>query len=90
MPPRKRPLHNMVPVLITKGSQHIVHGWPFGESLASPRLHTKGGKLVEHQKAWPKPSIDVLNKAGYTVKTGGSAPVSGVALEIGKWLADMP
>lgn len=111
--PRKRPLHNMVPMLITKGSQpvvaiggrggrripnamlefltqHIVRGRPFGESLASPRLHTEGGKLVEHQKAWPKPSIDALNKAGYSVKTGGSATLSGVALENGKWLAGMP
>ncbi|MFO1438404.1 MAG: gamma-glutamyltransferase [Verrucomicrobiaceae bacterium] len=111
--PRKRPLHNMVPMLITKGSQpvvaiggrggrripnamlefltqHVVRGRPFGESLASPRLHTEGGKLVEHQKAWPKPSIDALNKAGYTVKTGGSATLSGVALENGKWLAGMP
>lgn len=111
--PRKRPLHNMVPMLITKGSQpvvaiggrggrripnamlefltqHVVRGRPFGESLASPRLHTEGGKAVEHQKAWPKPSIDALNKAGYTVKTGGSATLSGVALENGKWLAGMP
>lgn len=111
--PRKRPLHNMVPMLITKGSQpvvaiggrggrripnamlefltqHVVRGRPFGESLASPRLHTEGGKLVEHQKAWPKPSIDALNKAGYAVKTGGSATLSGVALENGKWLAGMP
>lgn len=110
--PRKRPLHNMVPMLITKGSQpvvaiggrggrripnamlefltqHVVRGRPFGESLASPRLHTEGGKLVEHQKAWPKPSIDALNKAGYAVKTGGSATLSGVALENGKWLAGM-
>lgn len=110
--PRKRPLHNMVPMLITKGSQpvvaiggrggrripnamlefltqHVVRGRPFGESLASPRLHTEGGKLVEHQKAWPKPSIDALNKAGYSVKTGGSATLSGVALENGKWLAGM-
>jgi gamma-glutamyltranspeptidase/glutathione hydrolase len=111
--PCKRPLHNMVPMLITKGSQpvvaiggrggrripnamlefltqHVVRGRPFGESLASPRLHTEGGKLVEHQKAWPKPSIDALNKAGYSVKTGGSATLSGVALENGKWLAGMP
>lgn len=111
--PRKRPLHNMVPMLITKGSQpvvaiggrggrripnamlefltqHVMRGRPFGESLASPRLHTEGGKLVEHQKAWPKPSIDALNKAGYAVKTGGSATLSGVALENGKWLAGMP
>jgi gamma-glutamyltranspeptidase/glutathione hydrolase len=111
--PRKRPLHNMVPMLITKGSQpvvaiggrggrripnamlefltqHVVRGRPFGESLASPRLHTEGGKAVEHQKAWPKPSIDALNKAGYTVKIGGSATLSGVALENGKWLAGMP
>ena len=110
--PRKRPLHNMVPMLITKGSQpvvaiggrggrripnamlefltqHVVRGRPFGEALASPRLHTEGGKLVEHQKAWPKPSIDALNKAGYTVKTGGSATLSGVALENGTWHADM-
>jgi gamma-glutamyltranspeptidase/glutathione hydrolase len=111
--PRKRPLHNMVPVLITKGAQpvvaiggrggrripnamlefltqHIVHGRPFGESLASPRLHTEGAKLVEHQPKWPKPSLDALNSAGYTVKQGGSATLSGVALENGQWLAGMP
>lgn len=111
--PRKRPLHNMTPVLITKGTQpvvaiggrggrripnamfefltqHIVRHRPFGESLASPRLHTEGGKLVEHQKDWPKASIDALTAAGYTIKAGGSATLSGVATENGKWLAGMP
>lgn len=111
--PRKRPLHNMTPVLITKGTQpvvaiggrggrripnamfefltqHIVRYRPFGESLASPRLHTEGGKLVEHQKDWPKASIDALTAAGYTIKAGGSATLSGVAIENGKWLAGMP
>jgi gamma-glutamyltranspeptidase/glutathione hydrolase len=111
--PRKRPLHNMVPVIITKGSQpvvaiggrggrkipnamlefltqHVIRRRPFGESLASPRLHTEGGKLVEHQSKWPKPSIDALKKAGYIVKEGGSATLSGVALEDGQWLAGMP
>jgi len=110
---RKRPLHNMVPVIITKGAQPIVaiggrggrkipnamlefltqrviRRRPFAESLASPRLHTEGGKEVEHQAKWPKPSIDALNKAGYLVKEGGSATLSGVALENGKWLAGMP
>lgn len=111
--PRKRPLHNMVPVLITKGTQpvvaiggrggrripnailefltqYVVSGRPFGESLAAPRLHTEGSKLVEHQPEWPTQSIDTLNNAGYTVKPGGSASLSGVALENGKWLAGMP
>jgi gamma-glutamyltranspeptidase/glutathione hydrolase len=111
--PRKRPLHNMVPVLITKGTQPVVaiggrggrkipnamlefltqyavHGRPFNESLAAPRLHTEGSKLVEHQPNWPKQSITVLKDAGYTVKQGGSAALSGVALENGKWRAGMP
>lgn len=111
--PGKRPLHNMVPVIITKGgkpivaiggrggrkipnamleflTQHVIRQRPFAESLASPRLHTEGGKVIEHQKAWPKPSIDALTKAGYTMKVGGSATLSGVALENGRWLAGMP
>lgn len=111
--PRKRPLHNMVPVIVTKGgqpivaiggrggrripnamleflTQHVVLGRPFAESLAAPRLHTEGGKLVEHQKDWPQASRDALTSAGYTVKPGGSAALSGVALENGKWLAGMP
>jgi len=111
--PRKRPLHNMVPVLITKGTQpvvaiggrggrkipnamfefltqHVVHGRPFGESLASPRLHTEGSKLVQYQQAWSKVSINILTSAGYTVKPGGSATLSGVALENGKLVAGMP
>ncbi|MBL9117025.1 MAG: gamma-glutamyltransferase [Verrucomicrobiaceae bacterium] len=110
--PRKRPLHNMVPLLITKGTQpvvaiggrggrripnamlefltqRVVRGRPFSESLASPRLHTEGSKHVEHQKSWPKPSIEALQKAGYTLKTGGSATLSGVAIENGKWVAGM-
>lgn len=110
--PRKRPLHNMVPVLITKGTQpvvaiggrggrripnamlefltqHVIRRRPFGESLASPRLHTEGGKAVEHQKEWPKASLDALSKAGYAVKPGGSATLSGVAMEKGQWLAGM-
>lgn len=111
--PRKRPLHNMTPLLTTKGTQpvvaiggrggrripnaifefltqHIVRHRPFGESLASPRLHTEGGKLVEHQKDWPKASIDALTAAGYTIKVGGSATLSGIATKNGKWLAGMP
>jgi gamma-glutamyltranspeptidase/glutathione hydrolase len=111
--PRKRPLHNMVPVIITKGgqpvvaiggrggrripnammeflTQHVVRGRPFAESLASPRLHTEGTRLVEHQKGWPQASIKALTNAGYTVKTGGSATLSGVAQENGRWLAGMP
>ena len=111
--PRKRPLHNMVPVLITKGmqpvvaiggrggrkipnamleflTQHVIRRRPFGESLKSPRLHTEGGKLVEHQKDWPKASLNALQQVGYTLKPGGSATLSGVALENCKWLAGMP
>lgn len=111
--PRKRPLHNMVPVLITKGTQpvvaiggrggrripnammefltqHVVMKKSFGVSMSSPRLHTEGGKLVEHQDGWHQGSIDALNHAGYTVKTGSSATLSGVALENGQWLAGMP
>ena len=111
--PRKRPLHNMVPVIITKGSQpvvaiggrggrripnamfefltqHVIHQRPFKVSLGAPRLHTEGSKVVEHQPAWARASVDALNKAGYTVKPGGSATLSGVALEDGKWLAGMP
>jgi gamma-glutamyltranspeptidase/glutathione hydrolase len=110
--PRKRPLHNMVPVLITKGTQpvvaiggrggrripnamlefltqYVVHGKPFAESLSAPRLHTEGSKLVEHQPAWPKPSIAALKETGYTVKAGGSATLSGVARESTGWLAGM-
>lgn len=111
--PCKRPLHNMVPVLITNGmqpvvaiggrggrripnamleflTQHIVRRRPFSEALASPRLHTEGSTLVEHQPAWPQASINALKSAGYIVKEGGSATLSGVALEDGKWLAGMP
>jgi gamma-glutamyltranspeptidase/glutathione hydrolase len=110
--PRKRPLHNMVPVLITKGTQplvaiggrggrkipnaifefltqHVVKGKPFDESLAEPRLHTEGSKLVEHQPMWAKESVSILKDVGYTIKPGGSALLSGVALENGKWLAGM-
>jgi gamma-glutamyltranspeptidase/glutathione hydrolase len=110
--PRKRPLHNMVPVLITQGTQpvvaiggrggrripntmlefltqYVVHGKSFAESLAAPRLHTEGSKVVEHQAGWPKPSIDTLKDAGYTVKAGASATLSGVAREGDGWLAGM-
>lgn len=109
---RKRPLHDMAPVLITKGTQpvvaiggrggrkipnamlefltqHIIRHRSFRESLKSPRLHTEGGELVEHQKDWPKASVDALNDAGYTIKPGRSATLSGVALENGPWLAGM-
>ncbi len=111
--PRKRPLHNMVPIILTKGSQpvvaiggrggrripnamlefltqHVIHGRSFKESLASPRLHTEGSRLVEHQPAWARASLDALNMAGYSVKPGGSATLSGVALEDGRWIAGMP
>jgi gamma-glutamyltranspeptidase / glutathione hydrolase len=110
--PRKRPLHNMVPMIITKGTQPIVaiggrggrkipnamiefltqfvvHKSSFGKSIAAPRLHTEGSRQVEYQKEWPKASINALTHAGYTLKIGGSATLSGVAFEDGQWLADM-
>jgi gamma-glutamyltranspeptidase / glutathione hydrolase len=110
--PRKRPLHNMVPVIITKGSrpvvaiggrggrkipnamvefltQYVLRGKPFSESLVSPRLHTEGSQNVEHQQDWSKASIHALKNAGYTVKPGSSATLSGVALENGQQLAGM-
>ncbi|MBE2284790.1 MAG: hypothetical protein IAE77_15125 [Prosthecobacter sp.] len=76
----------MLPVLAIL-AQHIIRQRPFGEALKSPRLHTEGGKLIEHQKDWPNAS---LNQAGYTVKAGASATLSGVALENGQWLPGMP
>ena len=54
-------------------------------------LGVLGGVLVFGDRVWETVlDIDALNKAGYTVKTGGSATLSGVALENGKWLAGMP
>lgn len=110
--PNKKPLHNMMPVIVTEAgrpvvaiggrggrripnamleflTQFVLRSRPFSESLASPRLHTEGSKIIEFQKAWPKPSIDVLKTAGYTVKPGGSATLSGVGLEKGQWTAGM-
>ena len=110
--PGKRPLHNMVPVVITEGgrpivaiggrggrripnamleflTQFVVRGRPFGASLAAPRLHTEGTRVIEHQKTWPTGTIEALSKTGYTMKPGGSATLSGVALENGQWVAGM-
>ena len=110
--PGKRPLHNMVPVIITRDgrpvvaiggrggrkipnamfeflTQFVVRKRPFAESLAAPRLHTEGGKIVEFQKGWPATITDALTKTGYTMKPGGSATLSGVAHENGRWSAGM-
>jgi gamma-glutamyltranspeptidase/glutathione hydrolase len=70
-------------------TQHIIRHRPFGESLASPRLHTEGGKLIQHQPKWPQASIEALTRAGYPLKEGSSATLSGVALEKEDWLAGM-
>lgn len=111
--PGKRPLHNMVPCVITQNgkpvvaiggrggrkipnamlefmTQFVVRKRPFAASLASPRLHTEGTKVVEHQKGWPKATAEALAKLGYTMKEAGSATLSGVALQDGRWQAGMP
>lgn len=110
--PRKRPLHNMAPVVITEGGRPIVaiggrggrkipnaifdflinyvaEKKPFAAALAAPRLHTEGTTTVEFQKTWPAATTDALAKLGYAMKPGGSATLSGVALEDGRWLAGM-
>ena len=109
----KRPLHNMVPCVITQNgqpvvaiggrggrkipnamlefmTQFVVRKRPFAAALTAPRLHTEGTKVVEHQKGWPKATTEALAKLGYTMKEAGSATLSGVALENGKWQAGMP
>ncbi len=111
--PGKRPLHNMVPVVITQNGKtlcaiggrggrkipnamlefmthFVVRKRTFAASLAAPRFHTEGAKVIEHQKHWPKETTDALSKLGYTMKEGGSATLSGVAFEEGQWRAGMP
>ena len=70
-------------------TQFVVRGRSFEASLAAPRLHTEGTMVVEHQKAWPQSTIEALSKRGYRMKLGGSATLSGVALENGRWIAGM-
>jgi gamma-glutamyltranspeptidase/glutathione hydrolase len=110
--PRKRPLHNMAPVVITDAGRPVVaiggrggrkipnaifdflinyvaEKKPFAAALAAHRLHTEGATTVEFQKTWPAATTDALAKLGYAMKPGGSATLSGVALEGGRWLAGM-
>lgn len=110
--PGKRPLHNMVPLVITKGTQpvvaiggrggrripntildflleYVVLGQSFREALSAPRLHTEGSRIIEHTKNWKPENINTLSEAGYMVKVGGSATLSGVAVENNQWLAGM-
>lgn len=42
------------------------------------------GKVLKHQNDWPQASLNALCRTGYTMKLGGSATFSGVALENGK------
>ncbi|MDZ4287542.1 MAG: gamma-glutamyltransferase [Prosthecobacter sp.] len=71
-------------------TQYIIEKQSFSTSLAAPRIHTEGTKSLEFQKAWPVAEIDALAKLGYQIKTGGSATLSAVANENGKWIAGMP
>jgi gamma-glutamyltranspeptidase/glutathione hydrolase len=104
--PCKKPLHNMVPTIITRGgrpvmavggrggrripnsmleflTQSIVLGAPLDAALEAPRVHTEGDAMLEFEKSWPKDEIEALAKFGYTVKTGGAATLSAVAIEGG-------
>jgi len=104
--PGKRPLHNMVPTVVTRDgtavlaiggtggrkipnallevlTQFVVLGKPIAASIAAPRLHTEGDRALSFEKAWPATETRGLRQLGYTVKTGGSANISAVALEDG-------
>ena len=110
--PRKRPLHNMVPVVITEGkrpvvaiggrggrkipnavfeflTQYVLENRPFAAALDAPRLHTEGELGVEYQKEWPAATTEGLAGIGYAMKPGGSATLSAVAWENGRWVAGM-
>jgi gamma-glutamyltranspeptidase/glutathione hydrolase len=105
--PGKRPLHNMVPTIVTHDGKpvlaiggtggrkipnallevlthFVVLGQPLAAALAAPRLHTEGDATLAFEKARPAVESDGLRRLGYTVKTAGSANMSGVALEAGK------
>jgi gamma-glutamyltranspeptidase/glutathione hydrolase len=56
----------------------VGHDLPPDEAVASPRLHTEGGLVVEVEAAWPEAEVARLKEAGYTVKRAGSATVSAV------------
>lgn len=110
--PQKRPLHNMVPTVITEAGRpvvaiggrggrkipnavfdflvnHVVEQKSFSAAMEAPRLHTEGTTTVEFQKSWPVATTDALAKLGYAMKPGGSATLSAVALEQGRWHAAM-
>jgi hypothetical protein len=59
-------------------------GRSLADSIAAPRLHTEGGWSLEFEKSWPEHETTSLARLGYTVKTGGSATLSAVALEDGE------
>jgi gamma-glutamyltranspeptidase/glutathione hydrolase len=51
------------------------------DAVAAPRLHTEGDLNVVAEAAWPKPSLDRLKEAGYSVKTGAVAALNAVAFD---------
>jgi gamma-glutamyltranspeptidase/glutathione hydrolase len=70
-------------------TQVLVEGKSFAAAMDAPRVHTEGTAALEFQKEWPAEETEALAKAGYTVKTGGSATLSAVAAENGRMLAAM-
>jgi gamma-glutamyltranspeptidase len=65
-------------------TQFVLLGQPLAESIAAPRLHTEGNATLDFEKHWPEADLVALRPLGYTVRTGGSATLSAVALEGGK------
>jgi gamma-glutamyltranspeptidase/glutathione hydrolase len=81
-----RKIPNAVFELLT---QFVVLEQPLATAIAAPRLHTEGRVALEFEKSWPADETSALEKVGYTVKTGGSATLSAVALEQGSLRAAM-
>jgi len=71
-----------IPNAIFNVLAHLVgRGESLEDAVAAPRLHTEGDQNLTAEAAWPKSSLERLEKVGYKVKAGPVATLNAVAFD---------
>ena len=59
-----------------------LQGKGLAEAVQAPRMHTEGNMNLTLESSWPEAEVEDFRRMGYQVRTGRSASISAVAIDL--------
>ena len=60
----------------------VLQGKNLADSVAAPRMHTEGNMNLTLEAGWPENEVAAFGEMGYRVRSGRSASISAVAIDL--------